>query len=172
MDLVHELGEIALATRLKRLSDRLSHDVSKIYKESDVDFEARWFLILTLLQKEKLMAITEIADSLQLSHPAIIQLVQELLQKKLIKATLDRNDGRKRMVSLTANGKKTLALIEPILSGIKEENKKWIEGSSANILQILAELEHALNERSMYQRIKFNMLLEKKAESSKLKAER
>ncbi len=161
MDLVHELAEIALATRLKRLSDRLSTDVSKIYKESDVDFEARWFLILRVLQKEKLMAITEIADSLQLSHPAIIQLVQELTQKKLIKATLDSKDGRKRMVSLTLTGKKTLAKIEPILSSIKEENKKWIEGSSANILKILAELEQALNEQSMYNRIKLNMLQKK-----------
>jgi DNA-binding MarR family transcriptional regulator len=161
MDLVHELAEIALATRLKRLSDRLSTDVSKIYKESDVDFEARWFLILTVLQKEKLMAITEIADSLQLSHPAIIQLVQELTQKNLIKATLDSKDGRKRMVSLTLNGKKTLAKIEPILASIKEENKKWIEGSSANILKILAELEQSLNEQSMYNRVKLNMLQKK-----------
>ena len=79
---MNELAELAIATRLKRLSERLSADVSKIYKESEVDFEARWFLILSLLEKEKLMAITEIADSLQLSHPAIIQLVQELIQKK------------------------------------------------------------------------------------------
>lgn len=161
MDLVHELAEIALATRLKRLSDRLSNDVSKIYKESDVDFEARWFLILTLLQREKLMAITEIADSLQLSHPAIIQLVQELIQKKLIKAEVDSKDGRKRMVSLTANGKKTLERIKPILSCIKEENEKWITTGSANLLTVLAELEQALDEQSMYNRVKLNMLQQK-----------
>lgn len=53
MDLIHELGELALATRLKRLSERLSSDVSKIYKESDVDFEAKWFLILSLLEKRR-----------------------------------------------------------------------------------------------------------------------
>ena len=47
MDLVNELAELAIATRLKRLSERLSIDVSKIYKESEVDFEARWFLILS-----------------------------------------------------------------------------------------------------------------------------
>lgn len=162
MDLVHELAEIALATRLKRLSDKLSQDVSKIYKESDVDFEARWFLILTLLEREKLMAITAIADSLQLSHPAIIQLVQELEQKKLIKAMLDQKDGRKRMVSLTAKGKKTLAQIAPILTSISEENRKWIATSSSNILQILAELEQSLNEQSMYERVKLNMLLKNK----------
>lgn len=161
MDLVHELGELALATRLKRLSERLSNDVSKIYKESDVDFEAKWFLILSLLQKEKIMAITAIADSLQLSHPAIVQFVQELTQKKLIKTVADKSDGRKRMVSLTVTGKKTMEQIAPILTSIKEENKKWIEGASANILQVLTELEQALDEKSMYQRVKLHILQQK-----------
>ncbi len=161
MDLVNELAELAIATRLKRLSERLSNDVSKIYKESDVDFEARWFLILSLLAKEKLMAITEIADSLQLSHPAIIQLVQELEKKNLIKASVDKKDGRKRMVSLTATGKKTLAQIEPVLRSIKAENKKWIDAASANILTVLTELEDSLTEQSMYHRIKLNILQQK-----------
>ncbi len=158
MDLVNELAELALATRLKRLSERLSADVSKIYKESEVDFEARWFLILSLLEREKLLAITEIAESLQLSHPAIVQLVQELMQKNLIKAAVDKNDGRKRMVSLTAVGKKTLSQIQPVLSSIKEENKKWVEQASANLLTILTELETALDDQTMYQRIKLNIL--------------
>ncbi len=161
MDLVNELGELALATRLKRLSERLSADVSKIYKESEVDFEARWFLILSLLEREKLMAITEIADSLQLSHPAIIQLVQELMQKNLIKTTVDKLDGRKRMVLLTANGKKTLAQIQPVLASIKEENKRWIDEAGANMLTILTELEEALDKQTMYHRIKLNILQQK-----------
>jgi DNA-binding MarR family transcriptional regulator len=158
MDLVYELGELALATRLKRLSERLSNDVSKIYKESEVDFEAKWFLMLTLLEREKVMSITAIAESLQLSHPAVIQFVQELSQKKLIKTSADSKDGRKRLISLTAAGKKTLNQLAPILTSIKQENKKWIESGSANILKILNELEQALDEQSMYQRIKINIL--------------
>ncbi len=162
MDLVNELGELALATRLKRLSERLSADVSKIYKESEVDFEARWFLILSLLEREKIMAITEIAESLQLSHPAIVQLVQELIQKNLIKATADKQDARKRMVSLTVTGKKTLTQLQPILKSIKEENKRWIAQASANVLAVLTELEAALDDQPMYQRVKLNILLREK----------
>lgn len=161
MDLVNELEELALATRLKRLSERLSNDVSKIYKESEVDFEARWFLILTLLAKEKLMSITEIADSLHLSHPAIVQIVNELTKKNLVKASTDKSDGRKRMIALTLSGKKTLAKIEPILVSIKEENKKWLDTTRPNLLQILNQLEQALDEQDMYQRIKLNLLLPK-----------
>lgn len=161
MDLVNELEELALATRLKRLSERLSNDVSKIYKESEVDFEARWFLILTLLAKEKLMSITEIADSLNLSHPAIVQIVSELTKKNLVKASTDKNDGRKRMIALSPAGKKTLAQIEPILASIKEENRKWLDTTKPNLLQILNQLEQALDEQDMYQRVKLSLLLSK-----------
>lgn len=158
MDLVKELGALAVATRLKRLSERLSADVSKIYKESDVDFEARWFLILSLLKRNKLMAITEIADSLQLSHPAIIQMVQELSAKKLVKVATDKNDARKRMVSLSLAGRKILDQLAPVLAGIKAENQRWIESAHANLLDVLNELEQALDQQTMYQRIKLNLL--------------
>lgn len=158
MDLINDLGELALATRLKRLSERLSGDVNKIYKESDVDFESKWYLILELLNREKSMAITDIANSLKLSHPAIVQFANQLIKKKLIKASSDKKDGRKRMVSLTINGKKTLEKIAPILDSIKEENKRWIDFGSANLLQILNELETALDQQSMYHRVKTNIL--------------
>lgn len=158
MDLVKELGELAIATRLKRLSERLSADVSKIYKESAVDFEARWFLMLSLLKKHKVMAITEIADSLQLSHPAIIQLVQELSKKKLIRVAADQHDGRKRMISLSAAGKNTLEQLAPVMAGIRTENRRWIEEADANLLEVLDQLERALDQQTMYQRIKLNLL--------------
>ena len=161
MDLINNLAELALATRLKRLSERLSGDVNKIYKESDVDFESKWYLVLELLNREKTMAITDIANSLKLSHPAIVQFANQLIKKKLLKASSDKKDGRKRMVSLTINGKRILEKISPILESIKEENKKWVDSGSANLLQILNELELALDEQSMYQRVKTNILQKK-----------
>lgn len=107
------------------------------------------------------MSITEIADSLNLSHPAIVQIVSELTKKNLVKASTDKNDGRKRMIALSPAGKKTLAQIEPILASIKEENRKWLDTTKPNLLQILNQLEQALDEQDMYQRVKLSLLLSK-----------
>ena len=161
MDLVNELGELALATRLKRLSERLSQDVSKIYSESDVDFEAKYYLILELLHRQKLLGITEISESLQLSHPAVVQFVDQLLNRKLIKVSQDKKDARRRLVSLSTGGKKLLQQIAPVLKVIKEENRKWINEASYDVLEILSELENALDKKSMYQRVKISLLQEK-----------
>ena len=158
MNLVTELEELALATRLKRLAERLSQDVSRVYKESGLDFEARWYLVLELLSRQKAMSITEVSESLQLSHPAVVQFTDQLLTRGLIKAAADEKDARRRIISLTPAGKQMHKQIGPILDVIREENRKWLATASANLLQLLSELEKSLDERSMFKRIKIALL--------------
>ena len=169
MNLINDLGELAIATRLKRLSERLSQDVSKIYKESDVDFEAKWYLILELLNREKLLAITEISDSLELSHAAVVQFVDQLVDRKLIKTSSDKKDARRRMISLSPGGKKVLSQLAPILAVIKNENRKWLAEADGNIIAILDQLENALDKKSMYQRVKICLLEQPDVQNSKAK---
>lgn len=158
MNLVTELEELALATRLKRLAERLSQDVSQIYKESDLDFEAKWYLILELLSREKVMAVTEISSSLQLSHAAVVQFTEQMHTHGLIKTAPDSKDARRRLISLTLAGKQMHKKIGPVLQVIKEENRKWLAEASADLLQLLSELEKSLDERSMYKRIKVSLV--------------
>ncbi|WP_341835999.1 MarR family transcriptional regulator [Chitinophaga pollutisoli] len=154
MNIVHELEELALATRLKRLGERLSQDVSRIYKESSLDFEARWFLILELLSRKKTMGITEISEALQISHPAVVQLADQMLEQGLMKASPDPRDARRRLLSLSASGKHMYKRIGPMLKVIREENRKWLQQSAGDLLRILGDLEQALDDKSMYQRIR------------------
>jgi DNA-binding MarR family transcriptional regulator len=158
MDLITELGELAIATRLKRLSERLSTDANKIYKELDLNFEAKWYLVLELLNRRKVLSIVDIADELKLTHPAIVQFADQMLKAKLITAHKDSKDGRKRLVSLSASGKKLLKQLSPILAILKSENERWLNQADANLLTILGQLEKALDEKTLYQRMKSQML--------------
>lgn len=157
MDLISELAELALATRLKRLGERLANDVNKIYKELDLNFESKWYLVLELLSRRKILSIVDIADELKLTHPAIVQFVDQMLKAKLIVASKDSKDGRKRLVSLSPNGKQLLKELEPVLAVVKRENERWLTEADNNLLATIAQLEAALDERTMYQRIKEQM---------------
>lgn len=158
MSIVNQLEELALATRLKRLADRLSADVSRVYKESELEFEAKWFLILELLSREKTLGITEISESLGISHPAVVQLADQMLAQGLIKASVDEKDARRRLISLTPAGKQMHKKIGPMLEIIREENRKWLATARYNLLAVLSELETSLDEKSMYKRIKMALL--------------
>jgi DNA-binding MarR family transcriptional regulator len=161
MDLITELGELALATRLKRLSERLANDVNKVYKELNLNFESKWFLVLELLSRRQTLSIVDIADELKLTHPAIVQFVDQMLDAGLIMAKKDSKDGRKRMVSLSPAGFKLLDDLAPVLQVIKTENARWLREANSNLLQVLGELEKALDEKSMYQRVKEQTALSK-----------
>jgi len=154
MDLISELGALAVATRLKRLSERLAGDVNKIYKELDLNFESKWFLVLELLSRRKTLSIVDIADELKLTHPAIVQFADQMLKAKLITAQKDSKDGRKRMVSLAPQGVKLLKQLAPVLAVIKEENEIWLSEANHHLLDILGQLEARLDVMPMYERVK------------------
>ena len=84
MDSVKELKELAFATRLKRLSERLTKDVTLIYTKMNIDFEAKWFAIISILRDQSPMTITEIAANLGVTHTAVNNLAEELIAKGYI----------------------------------------------------------------------------------------
>jgi DNA-binding MarR family transcriptional regulator len=153
MDLINDLGELAVATRLKRLSERLGQDISKIYQQHEIEFESKWFLTMELLKREKVLSIVEISAMLKLSHPAIVQQVDQLLKKGLIVAKPDKQDARKRLISLSPLGATQIKKIEPLLDVIKEENRKWLDEANEDLLKLLEELETLLDKKSMYDRV-------------------
>ena len=79
-NIINELGSLALATRLKNLSERLARDVAQIYKESAFDFEPRWFAVFYALKDGQELAVTELSTMLQQTHPAINQVANILVK--------------------------------------------------------------------------------------------
>ncbi len=71
MDTINEMAELAFASRLKRLSDRLMKNVSHLYHKFDIDFEASWFTVLYALNRKSPMSVTSLARSLGLTHTPI-----------------------------------------------------------------------------------------------------
>lgn len=153
MDIIYQLGALAFATRLKRLSDRLSRDVSQVYSELDVDFEARWFTILYALSERKSMSITGLAEALGLTHPAVNQIAAEMTARGLLESSKDKRDERKRLLSLSAEGKKILRILKPIWKEIEGATIELLGEANGNPLLALEEIEEALGRKEMYARL-------------------
>jgi len=153
MDIIQRLGPLAFASRLKRISERLMRDVSKIYDELEVEFQARWFPVMYLLGQKSPMSVTEIARELGLTHPAINQISNGMARAGLIKSAKASGDERKRMLSISAEGGKVLKALVPVWKDIEATTQDLIDESSSNLLSTLDAIEQALNERDMYQRV-------------------
>ncbi|MBD3401394.1 MarR family transcriptional regulator [candidate division GN15 bacterium] len=152
-DLVRQLGPLAVASRFKRLSDRLYRDISRIYAELDTDFEARWFLMLYLLAEEAPLSVTEAADRLGMTHPAVNQIVGAMTRAGLIASKRDRHDERRRLLSLTARGRRLHERLQPVWHAVAGQTAGWLAEADADVLAALDQLEAALDRREMYVRV-------------------
>jgi DNA-binding MarR family transcriptional regulator/predicted GNAT family N-acyltransferase len=153
-ELIAKLGELAFASRLKRLSERLMQDVSLIYHDSGLDFEPKWFLIFYQLGQGGPQSVTGLAQQIGVTHPAVNQAAAELIRLGLLAAQTDRKDRRRRMLSLSPKGQQLYDRLEPVWSEVREATAELISEIDSNLLQEIENIEQALEKKSMYQRIK------------------
>jgi DNA-binding MarR family transcriptional regulator len=154
MDLVEQLGELALATRLKRLSERLQKDVSRVYRDLDTDFQARWFALLYALGTRSPQAVTDLAQTLGLTHPAVNQIAKSMIQRGLLQQARDPRDERKRLLRLSPRGKVLIRRLQPIWEEIRIANAELLAETGVDLLSDLARIETALEARSMEERVR------------------
>ena len=153
MDIIKQLGSLAFGSRLKRFSERLMRDVSRIYREQDIDFEARWFPVFYLLKLESKISITEIASALGMTHPAINQIAGEMSRAGLIVSTKDKKDERRRLLSLSARGKKLIKALEPLWQDVVDATHEILETADERFMASIDRMEKALDESELYDRI-------------------
>jgi len=153
-DIIEELGSLALATRLKNLSERLARDVSQIYKQSAFEFEPRWFALVYALKDGEELSVTELSNMLKQTHPAVNQVANVLVEKKLVDERKDEGDQRKRLLKLSKKGEKLVKQMSDLWQKIKEANDQLLKDTGGDLLNNLDKVESALDQESMFDRIR------------------
>jgi DNA-binding MarR family transcriptional regulator len=153
MDFMAEMAELALASRLRRLSDVYWQGVTATYRQSGVDFDVRWATIFVLIARQGPVAVMEIAGRLGITHPAVIQVINELEKHNLITSAKSEQDGRKRLLTLSETGQAMLPKLQPLWDAFIAVNQEMLGNQMHNLLASLQEMEDQLAERSFYDRI-------------------
>jgi len=151
--LIDELGDLAMATRLMRLSEWTRKDVTRIYKEHKLDFESKWFPVLYVLSKKNELGIVELANAIGYTHQSVAVLVKEMQAKKLVKSGGDKADGRKRLISLTQKALELVAELKGLWEDFRVVNRA-IYNNGSSLLKAVEDCEAALANEGFYERYK------------------
>ncbi|MGN8071364.1 MarR family winged helix-turn-helix transcriptional regulator [Mucilaginibacter sp. 22184] len=153
MNVIDELGILAIATRLQRLSDQLRKDGVLIYKANGIDFEPKWFPVIYTLHLRSVLSVVEIANEIGYTHPSTISLLKELEKVKLIRSKKDKTDERKRLIQLTPKGQELIEQMKPVwdvmIAALTE-----LTATQNNLLLAIAEVEEQMKRLSMFERAK------------------
>jgi len=155
-DLVKLLGYANLDTRLKRISDKMSHSLRAMYRELQLDTEPNWYLVLWIVQDKPGVSVMEIASSLQFTHQSVMKMTSKMMAKGYLEREKDPLDKRKTIFYLTQKATDKMPLFTHIWEIGKTVTLELLQGNT-EIMQHLERLEKNLENRSFGERIAENL---------------
>ena len=149
--------ELALGSRLKRLSDSFMRDGKRIYKDLYIDFEPSLLPVFKTIYEEEQINIGKIAKQLDISQPAVTQFVNNLIKRKLLKVIPDKKDRRKKKVALTNKGFITINKLKPLWNIFEKQLKIISTNEDTCFLEHLRLIEKRQKEYPIYNRVMDNL---------------
>lgn len=148
------LGKMALGSRLRRLSERLSEQAYKTYELYHIDIEPRWFPVLHVLAQGKPLTVTEIADQIGHSHPSVSQMIRGMSKAGYVLAAKDKQDGRRNYLSLTDAGHALMKPLATVCQDVEKGVNEMLNNTHHDIWEGLNELEYLLDQEDLFHRVK------------------
>ncbi|MEZ4810909.1 MAG: MarR family transcriptional regulator [Allomuricauda sp.] len=142
-DFIKELGYRALDNRLKRISDRMSHDTRKFFKQIAMDVEPSWHLVFKLLRENDRLTMVEIAEQLGYTHPSTVMMLKKMTAKGYIISEKDPDDKRKQNIKLTQKSYDLLPELEQIWDSCENAIYKMLD-EDLSIIKHLDRIEASL----------------------------
>jgi DNA-binding MarR family transcriptional regulator/ribosomal protein S18 acetylase RimI-like enzyme len=153
IDLIKDLGALAIASRLRRLSDILTSDVADIYEKSGFKISPRYFPFLNALKCKGSLGVTDLAKVLGLTHPAVSQILRPLQTEGWVVVEESATDARCRTLTLSNQAKKVLKDVEPLWEDIRDAIEEVLTTSNCDFLTTISSIEEELARKSLCDRV-------------------
>lgn len=153
MNFFERTGKMALGSRLRLLTAKITEDAEGIYKLYEIDFSPKWFPVFFILAEDGEKTITEIAAAIGHSQPSVTKIIKEMAKAGLVKDNLKSDDKRRNIAGLTEKGKKLAAKINIQGSDIDQAIDGIMAEATHNLWEAIEEWEELLGKKSLLKRV-------------------
>lgn len=153
IDVVKERGALFLASRLKRLAERMQGEVVRVVERAGLPIQPGQYSLLATLDHAGPQTIGQLTEAMQLSQPAITRMAAKLAEMKLVRIDRLHRDQRHKTVSLTPLGmtalKRSKLLVWP---RVEKAAREILDGLEGPFLDQVAAIERRLEEKPLDRR--------------------
>lgn len=153
VDFIQQLGPVALGSRLRRVSEALTSEATGIYADYGLDFHPRWYPVFYLVGHRPGLSSTEVAEQIGHTHASVSQIAKELVKSGLLAMAPDRQDRRRRLLTLTPAGRYVLPLLRAQTDDVRRAMRALLGEAQANLWEALTSFEQQLQQRSLRSRV-------------------
>jgi DNA-binding MarR family transcriptional regulator len=153
VDYTRKYGPAAIGARLRRLSESIDEDAGRVYADLGIDFQQRWVGILEQLHERGAQPVGELAASLGIRHSSVSQTRRSLEEAGLVESQVDPQDGRSRLLRLSAGGKELVRRLQPLWKVLNATSLE-LDAEADHVIAALDRLDRALERLSLYDRVR------------------
>ena len=144
-DYIANLGLLAIASRLKRLSDSYFQECSTFYQEAGVELDPTSFPILHYLHAHPKSSLAHIAQALGITHAAVSQRISKLEKAELIIRHSLVGDKRASLITLSPSGQQHVEQAAPFWEMIRTGLEDCLEEDAEKLMHVLGRCEEAIS---------------------------
>ena len=154
-DYLSSLGPIGFTYRTRRLADRLADGGRRLYESLDLPLEPNWHAMLLYLDRRGPAAVTQLANELKVSHPAVSEMARRIESAGLIESRPDPADRRRKVLALSREGKQRMDDFQVLWAAAAAEIDDMIEATAgSDAMGALATLEAELDREEIDARVR------------------
>jgi DNA-binding MarR family transcriptional regulator/predicted GNAT family N-acyltransferase len=153
MKLFEKTGKMALGSRLRLMTARITDDAAKIYELYGVEFSPKWFPVFFVLSEDGENTITEIANEIGHSQPSVSKIIQEMTGAGLVQENRESPDKRRNVVALTKKGAKISQRIKVQCTDVDAAIESIISEARHNLWEAIEEWEFLLEQKPLLRRV-------------------
>jgi len=153
-DHVESLGLRVLAHRFKRAMHLLLDQAEAAYAELGAPIKPRWCSTLSLLEREGPLAVKDVARRIGLSHPAVVQILDDMADSGLVRRVRDGQDGRRARLTLTPRGRRWMPALRRVWDAQAEALDGVLAGQGQHLLGLLERTHAELSSRGLAERMR------------------
>ncbi|MFD0765737.1 GNAT family N-acetyltransferase [Mucilaginibacter lutimaris] len=162
MEFYNKVGKMALGSRLRRLSEKLTEQAAEVYGMYGIDMNPKWFPVFYALAEGEDKSIMQIAQEISHSHPSVSTIVKEMVKHGIAQEVPNKADARKNYIRLTDKGREINSRIQVQYADVNAAVETALNETQYNIWKAIEEWEFLLEQKSLFNRVKD----EKKARES------
>ncbi|WP_343692196.1 bifunctional helix-turn-helix transcriptional regulator/GNAT family N-acetyltransferase [Chitinophaga sp.] len=153
MEFFKEAGKMALGSRLRLLTEKITEDAAQIYRLYGVDMQPKWFPVFYVLSKGEGKTVTAIAKEIGHTHPSVSKITAEMVKAGYLTEKKDKSDGRRNLVQLSKKGKETVIRMADQLKDVEQAIDEISSQTTNDLWKAIGEWEYLLEEKSLLRRV-------------------
>ena len=154
MEFYNKVGKMALGSRLRRLSEKLTEQAAEVYSMYDIEMNPKWFPVFYALAEGEDKSIMQIAQEISHSHPSVSTIVKEMVKHGVAMEAPNKADARKIYISLTDKGREINRHIQVQYTDVNTAVEDALNETQYDIWKAISEWEFLLDQKSLFTRVK------------------